>query len=344
MNIKDARSISPSELEQRRKQAILLYKSGMSRSKIANVVGAHRNTVGQWVTDWKSGGEKALSVRAPGRPTGTGRKLDPSQEREIKRLLIDKHPEQMKLNFALWTREAVRDLIDTRFKINVPLRTITDYLRRWGFTPQKPVRRAYERNDKMVKKWLDEDYPKIVKEARKQGAQIHWGDETGLRTDDAKGRGFSLKGKKPVRHCKGTPEKINMISTVTNQGTLRFMFYKEKMSANVFIRFLRRLIKSAEKKIFLIVDNLRVHHSKVVKAWIEEHRCEISIFYLPSYSPDLNPDEFLNNDLKSAISKTPDSRKKGRLEKTARSKMKSIQKRPGRVQSYFQAKTIRYAA
>lgn len=344
MNLKNARSISPKALQERRMQAVMLYEQGMKRIEIAKIVGAHRNTVGQWIAAWQANGTNALKVARRGRPKGSGRHLTSEREKAIRRKIVDRHPEQLKLNFALWTRDAVRLLIKQDYGLDMPIRTVGEYLRRWGFTPQKPVRRAYERCEKSVRRWLDETYPGIAETARRERAEIHWGDETGLRSDDVNGRGYSPKGRTPVRRAKGTAEKINMISTVTNQGKVRFMFYRGTMNVSVFLDFLRRLIRDARgRKIFLILDNLRVHHAKKLKRWVAERRDLIALFYLPSYSPDLNPDEYLNNDLKNGVSRRADHREKGRLAQSALSQMRSIQRQPARVRKYFEAKPIRYA-
>lgn len=344
MELKNARMLSPSELYERRKQAIGMYKKGMTRKEIAALVGAHRVTVGKWIRNWREGGIGALKPESPGRPTGSGRRLTAEQEKSIRQCITDRFPDQLKLPFALWTRDAVRQLIGQQEDIDLPIRTVGWYLKRWGFTPQKPVRRAYERSEPAVQTWLDETYPAIHREARRQGAEIHWGDETGLRSDDVNGRGYAPKGQTPVRRAKGTPERTNMISTVTNQGKVRFMFYRERLNAKVLIRFLRRLVRSADRKIFLILDNLRVHHARVVKEWVQKHLDQIALFYLPSYSPDLNPDEFLNCDLKAEMSKRPDSRYKGALHRASHQAMRQIQNQPHRVRKYFHAKTIAYAA
>jgi len=322
----------------------MLKGQGMKLGEIARIVGVHRNTVGQWIARWQSAGPKGLKAKAPGRPKGSGRRLTAQQEKEIRQRIVDRHPEQLKLDFALWTREAVRLLIGRECGQNLPIRTVGEYLKRWGFTPQKPVRRAYERSETAVRRWLDEEYPAIEARARREKAEIHWGDETGLRSDDVNGRGYSPKGRTPVRLSKGTPERINMISTVTNRGKVRFMFYRGSLNARVFLDFLRRLVRDAGgRKVCLIVDNLRVHHSKKVRQWVDERPDLIELFYLPSYSPDLNPDEFLNNDLKNGVSRRADRRKKGRLAKSALSQMRSIQKQPARVRKYFEAESIRYA-
>lgn len=344
MELINARRLGPAELHERRKQAVALFRKGMTRTEIAPFVGAHRNTVGQWIRRWQQGGAAALKPSQPGRPVGSGRRLSAEQEKAIRRCITDRCPDQLKLPFALWTRDAVRQLVRQDLGIELPIRTVGWYLKRWGFTPQKPVRRAYERSEPAVRRWLDEDYPAIQRKARQERAEIHWGDETGLRSDDVNGRGYAPKGRTPVRRVKGTPEKTNMISTVTNQGKVRFMFYRERLNAKVLIRFLRRLLRSADRKVFLILDNLRVHHARLVKAWVCEHADQIELYYLPSYSPDLNPDEYLNCDLKAMVSKRPDSRRKGELARTSLHAMRSIQKQPHRVRKYFEAKTIAYAA
>lgn len=344
MELKDARTIRPDELRERRKQAVILYQQGKSYTAIGEVVGVHRNTVGQWIAMWKAEGAKGLKAKASGRPVGSGRHLTPEQEKQVRKIVVDRNPEQLKLNFALWTRDAVRLLIHQEFGIEMPIRTVGEYLKRWGFTPQKPVRRAYERCEASVQRWLDEEYPEIAQKAAQEGAEIHWGDETGLRSDDVNGRGYAPKGETPVRRAKGTPEKINMISSVTNQGKVRFMFYHGSLNATVFLDFLKRLIRDARgRKVYLIVDNLRVHRAALVRSWVAENSEAIALFYLPSYSPDLNPDEYLNNDLKRGVSRRADSREKGRLAKSALSQMRSIQKRPTRVRSYFDAKPVQYA-
>lgn len=239
----------------------------------------------------------------------------------------------------------MKELIVIRYQITMPIRTVGEYLKRWGFTPQQPLRRAYEQRPKDVDKWLREEYPTIAKRTKKEKAEIHWGDETGVRSDCQHGRSYSPKGNPPEIRLSAKRNSINMISTVTNQGKVRFMVYKETMNAKVFINFLKRLIKgSGGKKIFLILDNLRVHHAKIVKEWLVGYTDKIELFFLPSYSPELNPDEYLNCDLKAGVhSKTPARDFKG-LKKKVISHMKKLQKMPKRVQKYFQHSKIAYAA
>lgn len=345
IKLRDARTLSPDELYERRKQAVALFKTGMTRLEIAPLVGVNRSKVGEWIGLWKQGGMKALKVGKPGAPKGSRQRLNAHQQAHIRKSITKETPDQLKLPFALWTRDAVRQFIDQAYGIDLPIRTVGHYLQQWGFTPQKPIRRAYQRDDKKVREWLKDDYPALAKRAKAEGSEIHWGDETGIRSDDQVGRGYAPKGKTPVRQHRGTPEKINMISTVTNQGKVRFMFYEGGMNAQRFIDFLRRLIRAADRKVILILDNLRVHHSHKVRNWVAERSDQIEIHYLPSYSPDLNPDEYLNCDLKSQLSRLPSSKKKGTLAQQAKTQMRKLAKTPARVRSYFNAKPIRsYAA
>ncbi len=259
-------------------------------------------------------------------------------------MICDKTPDQLKLTFALWTRQAVQEFIKQRFDIRIAIRTVGTYLKRWGFTPQKPLKRAYEQRPVEVQKWLQDVYPSITDRAKQEGAEIHWGDETGIRSDSQHGRGYAPKGKTPVIRLSAKRTSINMISTVTNQGKVRFMIYRDSMNAKRLIKFLKQLIKSSDKKVFLILDNLRVHHSKLVKEWLAEHTKEIDVFFLPAYSPELNPDEYLNCDLKAGVHSKPPARDIETLKKKVKSHMMKLVKTPARVRKYFEHQKITYAA
>ena len=250
----------------------------------------------------------------------------------------------MKLPFALWTRIAVQRFIRELYKIKMPIRTVGEYLSRWGFTPQKPLRRAYKQNPKAVKQWLKEEYPAIKQRAKEEQAEIHWGNETGLCNDSYYGRSYAPKGETPAIRLHPRCKRVNLISSVTNQGKVRFMFYKDKMNSQTFIKFLERLVKDADKKVFLVLDNLKVHHSYIVKDWLAEHRNEIEVFFLPSYSPELNPDEYLNGDLKSGVHSGLPARTEKQLKRKALSHLRKLQKLPGRVANYFKHPKIAYAA
>lgn len=344
MELRDARTLSPVELEDRRKLAVKLRKSGKTYAEVAAMLGVHRNAVSKWCALWKKSGAKGLKVKSPGRPKGSGCTLNKEQQKKVSSCLIQNTPDQMHFDFALWTRAAVRQLIYHLFNIDMPIRTVGHYLKQWGFTPQKPLKRSYERCPKRVQQWLDEEYPAIEKKATEEGAEIHWGDETGMSNQDQVGRGYAPKGQTPVRERKGKKETVNMISTVTKLGKIRFMFYEGSMNYQRLIKFMGRLIKDTAKKVYLILDNLRVHHAKKVKAWVAQRSEQIELHYLPSYSPDLNPDEYLNRDLKAELSRRPSLKRSGGFKSQAKTAMRRLQKSPERVKKYFNSSSIQYAA
>ena len=336
----DARSLPREVLEEKRRQAHQLRKRGMTRAEIGEIVGVHADTVGRWLKL----PSRQLKVNRGGRKKGEGRRLTQAQEDRLRKLITDKAPDQLKLDYALWTRKAVMELIEQETGMRMPIRTVGEYLKRWGFTPQKPVKRAYEQNPKAVQRWLDEDYPAIKAKAKEEKAEIYWGDETGVRSDGQHERGYAPKGQTPVIRLNAKRTSTNMISAITNQGKVRFRVFEGSMNADILIDFCKRLIKSSNRKVYLILDNLRVHHAKVFKRWLSEHEDEIEVFYLPSYSPELNPDEYLNCDLKAGVHSGKPARDKKQLKKKVISHMRMLQKKPGRVAKYFEHSKIRYAA
>ncbi|WP_459942059.1 IS630 family transposase [Deferrisoma palaeochoriense] len=344
MNKIDARSVGRPAQQLLRRQAIHLRNAGRTFREIAETLGVHEATVRKWWKTYKEQGAQALRLKKRGRKPGQCRSLTPEQERELKRTITDKTPDQLKMPWALWTRRSIQEFIRRRWGITMPVRTIGDYLKRWGFTPQKPLRRAYEQNPKAVEKWLNEEYPAIRTRAKRENAEIHWGDETGLRSDSQHGRSYAPRGQTPEIHLSVNRVSVNLISSITNQGKVRFMTYTGTMNSQTLIRFLRRLIKDADRKVFLILDNLRVHHSKPVKAWLAAHQEEIEVFYLPSYSPELNPDEYPNCDLKAEVHSGPPARTAKELRNKAISVLRKIQNLPARVRSYYMHPAIQYAA
>ena len=340
----DARKLKPEVQQELRKQAIRLCKKGMKQRSVAEILGVYPTTVSKWWRAYKKEGAKAIRAKKRGRPNGACRRLTPEQEKQIQKQIVDKDPGQLKLPFALWTRIAVQQLIKHLYAIDMPIRTVGEYLMRWGYTPQKPLRRAYEQNPKAVKKWLDEQYPAILKRAKAEKAQIHWGDETELCNDSQHGRSYAPRGKTPAIRLSAKKERINLISSITNQGKVRFMIYRKSMNSQTLIKFMKRLIKDVGQKVYLILDNLRVHHSKIVKHWLEQHKEQIEVFFLPSYSPELNPDEYLNCDLKAGVHSGVPARSKEQLTKKTISHLRMLQKKPNRVKKYFKHPKIAYAA
>lgn len=203
----------------------------------------------------------------------------------------------------------------------------------------------FEQNPKALKQWLETDYPAIAARAKREGAEIYWGDEAAVSSVEHNPRGYAPKRKTPVLVLSQSKrERINLISAVTNRGSMRFMLCRENMTAKVLTRFMQRLIKDAKRKVFLVLDNLRVHHSKAVQVWLEAHEEQIEVFFMPSYSPELNPDEFMNGDLKTKMRTSEPTRNGEHLMKKVVSHLRSIQSQPQRVRSYFKAKPVAYAA
>ena len=269
--------------------------------------------------------------------------MTPDQEKELQKTMYDKCPDQMKLPRRDLLRACAPPGGNEFRSIKMPIRTVGEYLKRWGFTPQRPLRKAYKQNPKAVKNWLDTEYPDIADRAKKENAEIHWGDETGLCNDSYHGRSYAPRGQTPAIRIHPRCERVNLISTVTNQGKVRFMVYDSKMNSQTLIKFMGRLIKDSGKKVFLILDNLKVHHSYLVKDWIKEHENRIEVFFLPSYSPELNPDEYLNCDLKVGVHSRIPARTKNQLKKKAISHLRKLQKLPRRVMKYFKHPKIAYA-
>jgi len=340
----DGRKHSPETQYEIRKQVIRLRKRGIRNKDVAEGLGISVGRASKIWQSYKKEGSKAITLGRRGRREGEKRTLSQEQETTLKRALIDKTPEQFKLAFALWTRNAVKLLIKQQFGVEMPIRTVGEYLKRWGFTPQKPVKRAYEQNSEAVKKWLEKDYPRIESQAKKEKAEIYWGDETGIQTGANRVRGFAPKGETPVIKLVAKRDHVSMISAINNQGKVRFMMYRDAMHSKLLIKFMARLTRDAGHKVFLILDNLRVHHSKIVTEWLKEHKEQIEVFYLPSYSPELNPDEYLNGNLKNKVHSGSPIRNRKDIEKKTRSFMRTLIKRPAHVRSYFKHPKVAYAA
>jgi transposase len=345
MERRDSRRLSPAAQEELRRRAVAAVESGATRTEVARLFGVPRQTVGLWVAAYQEGGESALAAKRRGPKPGAGTRLAPWQAAQIAQALRDKRPEQLKLPFFLWTRDAVVELIERRFGVEVSRWTAGRYLMRWGFTPQKPMRRAFEQSDAAVRTWTQEEFPRVRREAKREGAAIYWADEMGLRSDHTVGRTFSPRGKTPVVRGTGQRFSCNVISAITNQGQMAFMVFQESFTVKVFLRFLRRLLRQNQgRKLYLIVDGHPVHRAKLVHAWLEKHAKRIRLIRLPSYSPELNPDEMLNQDVKSNALGRKRPTTLGDLMQSVRGYLRSRQRTPGIVRRYFLEPHVRYAA
>jgi len=323
-------------------RAVKAVMGGMTHADAAQLFGVARGTVTRWMGLYWSDGEEGLVARPQGRPSAP--KLKGHQAATIVNLITDRCPDQLKLPFVLWTREAVAMLIQERFGLDLSVWTVGRYLKRWGLTPQKPARRALEQDPEGVARWLETEYPAIRDEARQEGAEIHWGDEMGLRSDHQAGQTWGLKGQTPVVPKTGQRFRCNVISSLTNRGTLRFRVFEGRFTTDLFIDFLRRLIRSSKQKVYLIVDRHPVHRAKKVDRWLDQHQDQIRMFMLPAYSPEINPDEYLNHDVKvnSVGRKRPYSKED--MMASVRVYLFSTQRQPRVVRNFFQAAPVLYAA
>src|SRR5215218_2254661 len=340
----DMRKLPAAAQEERRRRVIGLRQSGMTYQEIADLVGLSPTGVLNICHRFAAEGAKGLVSKPRGRKPGEQRLLDAAQEAEVQELIRRHAPDELDLPFALWNRAAVRMLIARHCGVELAVRTAGKYLARWGFTAQKPIRRAYEQDPAAVRRWLRRDYPAIVARAKQARGTIFWGDETGLRSDDGRGRGYAPRGRTPLVRVCHKRAGLSLISAVTNRGELRWTVVEGAVNAPTLIRFLARLIRDVRCKIFLILDRLKAHRARLTRDWLAEHRAEIEVSYLPSYSPDLNPDEGVHADLKQAVPRRAPARSQQRLKRATVGHMRSLSKRPARIRAIFQHQQFRYAA
>jgi len=327
-----------------RRRAIEALNNGFKQVEVSRLMSLPERTIRRWVAQMRSAGVKSLEPKRRGRRAGEASALGVRQMKRIETMVLGKMPDQLRLPFYLWTREAVGDLIAREYGVSLCPASIGNYLKRWGMSPQKPVRRAYERNDEAIDRWLETDYPAIAAKAKLQRALIYWADECGVRSDDVRGRSFALKGQTPEIRTTGQRFGCNMISALSNRGALAFQVFEGRFVTATFIDFLQRLVKHGKgRKIALIVDGHPVHKAALVKRWIAEQKGAITLYFLPGYAPELNPDELLNHDLKLGLAKRR-PRNRAELKSAVRSHLHKRQKQPQVVRNFFKAKHVRYAA
>ena len=344
MDNPDARLLNPTTQDYLRQQALRLRGQGKQFKDIAAYLGVHRNTVSEWWQQYQQEGEAALHQQRRGRQLGEGRSLSDTEAATVQRLMRTHFPEELNIDSALWTRQAVQSLIACECGVEMPIRTVGEYLKRWGYTPQKPLKRAYEQDPQIVKAWLESEYPAIEQRAEQEDAEIAWGDESGLRSDAQVGRGYAPMGQTPEIRLSSQRVGVNYIASISNQGKVRFMLYTQKLTAQVFILFLERLLAKRTRKLIWIVDRHPVHRSRTLQQWLDEHRQQIELRFLASYSPQLNPAEYLNCDVKQGVHSKPPTRNLTQLKERLRSHLHKLQKLPARIIKYFQHPFIAYAA
>ena len=340
----DARQLSDEVLEALRVRALHGHELGLTEEQLADVLGVARETVSRWWTAYQEGGLQALPHDRTGRPTGSGRTLSNEQAAQIQVVLDEQMPNDRGIASPLWTRRAVQSLIRQLFGIEMPVRTVGEYLKRWGYTPKKPQRHARGQDPEAVLEWLEKTYPAIEEFAAKEDAEILWSDETGVDSNDHIGTGYALVGETPTIEVSSSPCRMNVITAFSNEGDMRFMTYAQTMTAPLFLTFLAKLITGAKRKIYLIVDRHSAHEAGVVEEWLGKHASEIAMFYLPARAPELNPVEYMNHDLKSGVNakKLPDDKKE--LRSNMQRILHHLAKLPEHVMSYFRNSFVQYAA
>jgi transposase len=341
---RDARRLPQAAQEELRRRAVHLVSQGRSQIEVAAIFGVRRQAVGRWIKAHREGGDRALAAARRGR-RGGHTKLTRAHQEKIARLVAGKNPDQLSLPGLLWTRALVCELIERTFAVRVSQETAGRYLRAWGFSPQKPLRRAFEQSSEAVRAWIEQRYPEIERRAYQQGAEILWADEMGLRSDHQSGASWAPVGRTPVVKGTGQRFRTNMIAAVGNTGTLRFRVFQERFTGPVFLDFLKRLCHQAEgKKIVLIVDGHPAHRARIVRDWVAAHPELIELHYLPGYSPELNPAEMLNNDVKANALGRQRPRNLTHMLGSLRGYLRSRQRQPRLVARYFHERHVTYAA
>jgi transposase len=335
----DARKLSHEAREAIRIRAVERIQAGESPEAIAKILGYHRSCVYDWLKAFEQGGIDALKYKKiPGKEP----KLTKAQKQKIFDVVTSKNPQQLKFPFALWTRSMVREFISKEFGISLSEVSVGRVLREMGLSPQRPLHRAYQQNPQRVEKWLKEEYPAIQKAAKQFKATIYFGDEAGVRSDYHSGTTWAPKGQTPVIRTTGSRLSLNLVSAISAKGAMKFMTVKGRLTADRFIEFLERLIKNQENPIFLIVDGHPVHRSTRVRKFVESTGGKLRLYYLPPYSPELNPDEQVWNHLKnhrigkSVIKSIEDMSKK------VMSALRSIQRTPALIMSFFRHRECIY--
>jgi len=343
MEIPDARTLSPAAQQAVRERVVHAVEvEGLSIAAAARAAGVNRSSASGWVNAFRRQGVVALTAR----PRGRKRQplLPADQERRLLSVLTDKTPDQVGLAETLWTRDAVAAWAARELKVTRSRWVWGRWLRAKGFTPQKPARRAYEQDPAAVARWLREEYPRIEAAAKAEGAEVHWLDEAGLRSDCQAGRTYAPRGKTPVRAVPGQRFGVNYIATVTNLGVLRFMVFAGRFTAAVLLTFLARLLAGRPGKVYVVLDGHPAHRSRKVAAWVAARAGRIRLVFLPPYSPELNPAEYLNNDVKANAQRPGRAKDKGELADGTRSYLRATQRLPRVVKNYFRAEHVKYAA
>ena len=349
VTLPDARTLTEEVLEALRLRAVHARQLGFTECDIADLFGVCRVTVLRWCSAFERGGLEALPRERSGRPVGSGRTLSDAQALHLQEIIDQQTPQAVGIAQALWTRRAVRDLIRQEYDLDLPIRTVGEYLKRWGYTPHRPRRRAHQQDPVEVRQWLEETYPALAERAAAEGAAIFWCDEVGVGIDSHPGQGYARSGETPVNEVTGSHARVSAISAINNQGEAHFLTFTGTLDAPVFLTFLQLLLQQTSQKVFLILDNLRVHGvglygSAEVADWVAAHAERIELIPLPKYTPERNPVEYLNNDTKTEVNAQGLPRDQQELHANVDSFLHKLCSWPERIMNYFCHPAVQYAA
>src|SRR5262249_31618055 len=301
ISLPDPRSLKDDLLEALRLRALHACELDFPEADIATILGVSRETVSRWWSAYVDGGLDALPHQRSGRPVGSGRLLTDDQEQHLQQVLDQHTPPAVGIAQPLWTRRAVRDLIQREYGLELPLRTVGQCLRRWGFRPKRPARKARRQDPEEVRRWLEETYPAVLERAARVGGEVYWCDEVGVGVDTHSGRGYARVDQTPVKEVTGHAGRVKAIAAITNYGEAHFLTFPGTLDTPAFLTFLDLLLRETEGEVFLILDNLKVHESAEVTAWVTARAERLALIPLPKYVPERNPTEYLNNDIKEEV-------------------------------------------
>jgi len=337
----DGRSLGHAELSELRRRGVAAVQNGESPIAVSRILGVTKAAVFNWLALYRGGGWQNLDAKKRG-----GRKpiLGPAQLEWVYKTVSCGDPRQLKFEFALWSAKLLMLAIRRELGVSLSKASVCRLLHQLGLTPQKPLWRAYQRDPATVEKWLQKDYPAIKRAAKRAGATIWFGDEAGVRSESRNGTTWAPKGCTPVVSTTGARFGLNLISAVSAKGEMRFICVDKRVNSEVFILFLKRLLACCERPVFLIVDGHSAHKSAKTAEFVAQHKKMLRLYFLPPYSPDLNPDELVWNHLKNhGVGKRaitgPDQ-----LGKLVMAHMRHIQKRKELVKSFFMAPSVEYTA
>lgn len=321
-------------LEHYRFRAVDLWKEGKKINDIAHYFGLHRVTVSYWISKYKSGGKNVLKSR---KALGPNFKLTPKEMREVLNIL-KKDATNFRFETPLWTTKRLGLVIEKKTGKKLHNSNVWRLLKRMGLSNKKPEKRAYEQNPKEAKKWLREEWPKIQEHARRWQAIIYFQDETSVSLIPVMGKTWYKKGKTPVVKLTGKKGSFPVSSAISPRGKMLFRIEKDVINSSTFIEFLKKIRQhSPNRKVIVVTDKARPHIARAVKDYAEANNKKFAIYYLPSYSPELNPDEGVWGYLKGKKLKSHTAMSKDELKRKTMSHLKSMQQRPMLIQSFFHA-------